>query len=49
LNEEKSHMSRTIVILERDQTGQELLEEANRVLQSNVIRFDLEFVRFDLS
>jgi isocitrate/isopropylmalate dehydrogenase len=42
-------MSRTIVILDGDQTGQELLEEALRVLQEDVIRFPLEFKRFDLS
>jgi isocitrate dehydrogenase (NAD+) len=42
-------MSRTIVVLEGDQTGQELLEETVRVLASNVIRFDLDFMRFDLS
>jgi isocitrate/isopropylmalate dehydrogenase len=42
-------MSRTIVILEGDQTGQELLEEALRVLQEDVIRYPLEFLRFDLS
>lgn len=42
-------MSRTIVVLEGDQTGQELLEEALRVLAPDVIRYDLEFARFDLS
>lgn len=42
-------MSRTIVILDGDQTGQELLEEALRVLQPDVIRYSLEFLRFDLS
>ena len=42
-------MSRTIVILEGDQTGQELLEEALRVLQPDVIRYPLEFRRYDLS
>ena len=42
-------MSRTIVILDGDQTGQELLEEALRVLHEDVIRYPLEFVRFDLS
>jgi len=39
----------TIVVLEGDQTGQELLEEALRVLARDVIGFDLGFVRFDLS
>ena len=42
-------MSRTIVILDGDQTGQELLEEALRVLHEDVIRYPLEFIRFDLS
>ncbi len=42
-------MSRTIVVLEGDQTGQELLEEALRVLDESVIRYPLEFLRFDLS
>ena len=42
-------MSQTIVVLEGDQTGQELLAEALRVLQPGVIGFDLHFQRFDLS
>jgi isocitrate dehydrogenase (NAD+) len=42
-------MTRTIVVLEGDQTGQELLEEALRVLDPHVVRFDLDFLRFDLS
>src|SRR5207249_4281933 len=40
---------KTIVILEGDQTGQELLEEALRVLAPDVIGLELEFIRFDLS
>src|SRR6202795_1252151 len=39
----------TIVVLEGDQTGQELLEEALRVLAPSVIGLELEFPRFDLS
>ena len=39
----------TIVVLEGDQTGQELLEEALRVLAPDVIGVELGFVRFDLS
>ena len=39
----------TIVVLEGDQTGQELLEEALRVLQPDVIGIELDFPRFDLS
>jgi isocitrate dehydrogenase (NAD+) len=41
--------TRTIVILEGDDTGQELLEEALRVLAPDVIGIDLEMPRFDLS
>jgi isocitrate dehydrogenase (NAD+) len=41
--------ARTIVVLEGDQTGQELLEEALRTLQADVIGFELSFPRFDLS
>ena len=40
---------RTIVVLEGDQTGQELLEEALRVLSAEVTGIELEFPRFDLS
>src|SRR5713101_3730922 len=39
----------TIVVLEGDQTGQELLEEALRALAPDVIGFELDFIRFDLS
>jgi isocitrate/isopropylmalate dehydrogenase len=39
----------TIVVLDGDQTGQELLLEALRVLDPAVIRVPLAFVRFDLS
>src|SRR5215207_7346745 len=39
----------TIVVLEGDETGQELLEEALRVLAPDVIGFELELPRFDLS
>jgi isocitrate/isopropylmalate dehydrogenase len=39
----------TIVVLEGDQTGQELLEEALRVLAPEVIGVELEFPRYDLS
>ncbi len=40
---------RTIVVLEGDETGQELLEEALRVLRPEVIGLELAFPRFDLS
>jgi isocitrate dehydrogenase (NAD+) len=41
--------SHTIVVLEGDQTGQELLDEALRVLQPDVIGVELGLPRFDLS
>jgi isocitrate dehydrogenase (NAD+) len=40
---------RAIVVLEGDETGQELLEEALRVLRPEVIGVELEFPRYDLS
>jgi isocitrate/isopropylmalate dehydrogenase len=40
---------KTIVVLEGDETGQELLEEALRVLAPDVTGLDLHFPRFDLS
>jgi isocitrate/isopropylmalate dehydrogenase len=40
---------RAIVVLEGDETGQELLEESLRVLGPGVIGVELEFPRFDLS
>jgi isocitrate/isopropylmalate dehydrogenase len=40
---------RTIVVLEGDETGQELLEEALRVLAPDVIDVELDLPRFDLS
>src|SRR3989440_2520705 len=41
--------ARAIVVLEGDQTGQELLEEALRVLAPDVVGLELELPRFDLS
>lgn len=41
--------TRTVVVLEGDQTGQELLVEALRVLDPNVTRVPTEFKHFDLS
>jgi isocitrate/isopropylmalate dehydrogenase len=41
--------AKTIVVLEGDETGQELLEEALRVLGREVTGLELEFPRFDLS
>jgi isocitrate/isopropylmalate dehydrogenase len=40
---------KTIVVLEGDQTGQELLEEALRVVAADVIGVEIELPRFDLS
>jgi isocitrate dehydrogenase (NAD+) len=40
---------KTIVVLEGDETGQELLEESLRVLGPEVIGLELDFPRFDLS
>jgi len=39
----------TIAVLEGDETGQELLDEALRVLDAEVVGFDLAFDRYDLS
>jgi isocitrate dehydrogenase (NAD+) len=39
----------TIAVLEGDETGQELLEEAVRVLAPEVVGLDLDLQRFDLS
>ena len=41
--------SRTIVVLEGDETGQELLEQSLRVLAPDVIGLELALPRFDLS
>jgi isocitrate/isopropylmalate dehydrogenase len=41
--------AKTIVVLEGDETGQELLEEALRVLAPDVTGLDLDFPRYDLS
>src|SRR5262249_5291895 len=38
-----------IVVMEGDQTGQELLEEARRGLQPPVVGVELDSLRFDLS
>src|SRR6187431_391409 len=41
--------SRTIVVLDGDETGQELLESGLRTLAPDVIGYELELPRFDLS
>ena len=42
-------MGHTVVVLEGDQTGQELLEEALRVVDPAIIGLDLNFSHYDLS
>lgn len=42
-------MAKKIVVLEGDQTGQELLEEALRVIDPAVTGFPTEIIRYDLS
>ncbi len=42
-------MALTVVVLEGDETGQELLEQAVRLLDPELLRLDLELQRFDLS
>lgn len=42
-------MTKTVVVMQGDQTGQELLDEALRVLQPEVIGFEINFDTFDLS
>ena len=39
----------TIVVLEGDETGQELLEESLRVLAPDVIGLEVDLPRYDLS
>ncbi|HEY5437640.1 MAG TPA: isocitrate/isopropylmalate family dehydrogenase [Acidimicrobiales bacterium] len=41
--------SNSIVVCEGDQTGQELLDEALRVLDVSVLGFDVKLLRYDLS
>ena len=40
---------KTIIVMEGDQTGQELLEESLRILDPSVTGLNLEFKRYDLS
>ncbi len=42
-------MKKAVVVLEGGKTGQELLEEALRVIDPSVINVDLDFIRYDLS
>lgn len=41
--------TKTVVVMKGDQTGQELLDEALRVLQPDVIGFEIAFEEYDLS
>jgi isocitrate dehydrogenase (NAD+) len=43
------HTRPRLVVLDGDETGQELLTEALRVLEPAVLGVELEFIRFDLS
>ena len=47
--EVKSVERKTIIVMEGDQTGQELLEEALRVIDPSVTGLETEFRRYDLS
>jgi isocitrate dehydrogenase (NAD+) len=38
-----------VVVLEGDETGQELLDQAVRVLDPSILELELELQRFDLS
>ncbi len=42
-------MARQIVVCDGDETGQELLEQALRVMAPDVLGFDVELVHYDLS
>src|SRR4029077_21139697 len=42
-------MAQTVAVLQGDQTGQELLDQALRVVDPGVIGVDLDLQRFDLS
>jgi isocitrate dehydrogenase (NAD+) len=44
-----AQVKRTIVVLEGDETGQELLDDALRVVSPDVIGIELDLPRFDLS
>lgn len=39
----------TVIVLEGDETGQELLEQALRVIEPAVIGFDIPIEKYDLS
>ena len=40
---------RTVVVMHGDQTGEELLQQALRVMDPELLRVDLDFQHFDLS
>jgi isocitrate/isopropylmalate dehydrogenase len=42
-------MTRSIVVLKGDETGQELLDQALRVIAPDVVGFDIELLPYDLS
>src|SRR5688572_6976192 len=47
--EQTNSNARSIVVMHGDQTGEELLQEALRVIAPNVIGLELDFQHFDLS
>src|SRR3954447_21327543 len=49
IREVRSLERKKIIVMEGDQTGQELLEESLRVLDPSVTGLDLDFERYDLS
>ena len=42
-------MTRSIVVLKGDETGQELLDQALRVISPSVVGFDIDLPTYDLS
>ena len=48
LNQTDPNQTPTIVVLHGDQTGEELLEQALRVLDPSLLRLDINFEHFDL-
>jgi isocitrate dehydrogenase (NAD+) len=48
-NRQRTTSSPTIVVLQGDETGQELLDEALRVIRTEVIGFPINFETYDLS
>jgi isocitrate dehydrogenase (NAD+) len=49
MNQTDPHSSHTVVVMHGDQTGEELLQQALRVLDPSLIRMDMNLQHFDLS